>query len=254
MLRLAWYIRPIWFENSIRNRIGRPIWFEIRFERKKNDSQVPNLHGLTDCLGILAWRQPSAYPTLHYNHFRHLQKQECLPSARHPKLGAPAIFFWLFVAFFVVNLVTQWALKCKLRHDFLTITGTLKKHYITQQSALIRVMKKCKEMQHVHYRKQKTGPDKCNVTTNREAETSSIKFISSLIAMKQKNNKYIRPSELVECLDSHVSQMHRWAGAKRGRQSMHSYWVQLSVAYPVIYSTRIYNHVLLFTHLCTVPT
>ena len=35
MLRLAWYIRPIRFENSIRNRIGRPIRFEIRFERKK---------------------------------------------------------------------------------------------------------------------------------------------------------------------------------------------------------------------------
>jgi len=42
VLRLAWYIRPIRFENSIRNRIGRPIRFEIRFERKKNDSQVPN--------------------------------------------------------------------------------------------------------------------------------------------------------------------------------------------------------------------
>jgi len=27
--------------NSIQNRIGRPIRFEIRFERKKNDSQVP---------------------------------------------------------------------------------------------------------------------------------------------------------------------------------------------------------------------
>ena len=35
VLRLAWYIRPIRFENSIRNRIGRPIRFEIRFERKK---------------------------------------------------------------------------------------------------------------------------------------------------------------------------------------------------------------------------
>ena len=31
VLRLAWYIRPIRCENSIRNRIGRPI----RFERKK---------------------------------------------------------------------------------------------------------------------------------------------------------------------------------------------------------------------------
>ena len=31
----AWYIRPIRFENSIRNRIGLPIRFEIRFERKK---------------------------------------------------------------------------------------------------------------------------------------------------------------------------------------------------------------------------
>jgi len=37
VLRLAWYIRPIRFENLIRNRIGRPI----RFERKKYDSQVP---------------------------------------------------------------------------------------------------------------------------------------------------------------------------------------------------------------------
>jgi len=35
VLRLAWYIRPIRFENSIRNRIKRPIRFEIRFERKK---------------------------------------------------------------------------------------------------------------------------------------------------------------------------------------------------------------------------
>ena len=35
MLRLAWYIRPIRFENSIRNRIGRPIRFDIRFERNK---------------------------------------------------------------------------------------------------------------------------------------------------------------------------------------------------------------------------
>jgi len=41
VLRLAWHIQPIRFENSIRNRIGRPIRFEIRFERKKNDSQVP---------------------------------------------------------------------------------------------------------------------------------------------------------------------------------------------------------------------
>ena len=31
VLRLAWYIRPIRFENSIRNRVGRPI----QFERKK---------------------------------------------------------------------------------------------------------------------------------------------------------------------------------------------------------------------------
>ena len=38
----AWYIWPIRFENSIQNRIGRPIRFQIRFERKKNDSQVPN--------------------------------------------------------------------------------------------------------------------------------------------------------------------------------------------------------------------
>ena len=29
------------FEDSIRKRIGRPIRFEIRFKRKKNDSQVP---------------------------------------------------------------------------------------------------------------------------------------------------------------------------------------------------------------------
>ena len=42
----AWYIRPIRFENSIRNRIGRPIRFEIRFERKKNDSQVPTLQNI----------------------------------------------------------------------------------------------------------------------------------------------------------------------------------------------------------------
>ena len=35
VLRLAWYIRPIRFEDSIRKRIGRPIRFEIRFERKK---------------------------------------------------------------------------------------------------------------------------------------------------------------------------------------------------------------------------
>jgi len=41
---LAWYIRPIRFENSIRNRIGRPIRFEIRFERKKNDLQLPSLY------------------------------------------------------------------------------------------------------------------------------------------------------------------------------------------------------------------
>jgi len=34
---------PIRFENSIRNRIGRPIRFEIRFEHKKNDLQVPNI-------------------------------------------------------------------------------------------------------------------------------------------------------------------------------------------------------------------
>ena len=34
-LNIRWYIRPIRFENSIRNRIGRPIRFEIRFERKK---------------------------------------------------------------------------------------------------------------------------------------------------------------------------------------------------------------------------
>jgi len=43
VLRLAWYIRPIRFEDSIRKRIGRPIRFEIRFERKKNDLQVPNV-------------------------------------------------------------------------------------------------------------------------------------------------------------------------------------------------------------------
>ena len=35
VLRLAWYIRLIRFEDSIRKRIGRPIRFEIRFERKK---------------------------------------------------------------------------------------------------------------------------------------------------------------------------------------------------------------------------
>ena len=42
------YIRPILFENSIRNRIGRPIRFEIRFERKKNDSQVPTFNSLAE--------------------------------------------------------------------------------------------------------------------------------------------------------------------------------------------------------------
>jgi len=41
VLRLAWYIWLIRFEDSIRKRIGRPIPFEIRFDRKKNDSQVP---------------------------------------------------------------------------------------------------------------------------------------------------------------------------------------------------------------------
>jgi len=35
-------IWPIRFEDSIRKRIGRPIRFEIRFEQKKTDSQVPN--------------------------------------------------------------------------------------------------------------------------------------------------------------------------------------------------------------------
>jgi len=35
VLRLAWYIRLIRFDDSIRKRIGRPIRFEIRFERKK---------------------------------------------------------------------------------------------------------------------------------------------------------------------------------------------------------------------------
>ena len=44
VLRLAWYMRPIQFENSIRNRIGRPIRFEIRFERKKDDSQLLTLN------------------------------------------------------------------------------------------------------------------------------------------------------------------------------------------------------------------
>jgi len=38
VLRLAWYIRPIRFENLIRNRIGRPIRFQIRFERKKRSA------------------------------------------------------------------------------------------------------------------------------------------------------------------------------------------------------------------------
>ena len=36
VLRLAWYIGPIRFKNSTRNRIGRPIPFEIRIERKKS--------------------------------------------------------------------------------------------------------------------------------------------------------------------------------------------------------------------------
>jgi len=40
-IKYSLYIRPIQFENSIQNRIGRPIRFEIRFERKKNDPQVP---------------------------------------------------------------------------------------------------------------------------------------------------------------------------------------------------------------------
>ena len=35
VLRLEGYIRPIRFENLIRNRIGWPIRFEIRFEHKK---------------------------------------------------------------------------------------------------------------------------------------------------------------------------------------------------------------------------
>jgi len=34
-------IRPIRFEDSIQKRMGRPVRFEIRFERK-NDSQVPS--------------------------------------------------------------------------------------------------------------------------------------------------------------------------------------------------------------------
>ena len=34
-LNIRWYIRPIRFENSIRNRIGWPIRFEIWFKRKK---------------------------------------------------------------------------------------------------------------------------------------------------------------------------------------------------------------------------
>jgi len=40
VLRLAWYIWPIRFKDSIRKWIRRPIRFEIRFERK-NNSQVP---------------------------------------------------------------------------------------------------------------------------------------------------------------------------------------------------------------------
>ena len=36
-LNIRWYIRPIRFENSIRNRIGRPI----RFERKKTIRRSP---------------------------------------------------------------------------------------------------------------------------------------------------------------------------------------------------------------------
>jgi len=34
-IKYSLYIRPIRFANSIQNRIGRPIRFEIRFERKK---------------------------------------------------------------------------------------------------------------------------------------------------------------------------------------------------------------------------
>ena len=43
VLWLAWYILPIRLEDLIRKRIGRPIRFEIRFERKTNDSQVPRI-------------------------------------------------------------------------------------------------------------------------------------------------------------------------------------------------------------------
>jgi len=43
MIKYSLYLRPIRFENSIRNRIGRPIRFEIRFERKKHEAQVPTL-------------------------------------------------------------------------------------------------------------------------------------------------------------------------------------------------------------------
>jgi len=44
VFRLAWYIRLIRFEDSIRKRIGRPIRFEIPFEREKNDSQGPSFN------------------------------------------------------------------------------------------------------------------------------------------------------------------------------------------------------------------
>jgi len=55
VLRLAWYIRPIRFEDSIRKRIGRPIRFEIRFEREKKRFAGPyyiidHIDVLNNCL------------------------------------------------------------------------------------------------------------------------------------------------------------------------------------------------------------
>ena len=52
-------IRPIRFEDLIRKRIGRPIRFEIPFDRGKNDSQVLiviiNLFLSTFVMHSLSW-------------------------------------------------------------------------------------------------------------------------------------------------------------------------------------------------------
>jgi len=69
-------LRPIRFENSIQNRIGRPIRFQIGFERKKNDSQVPNsssqsssVSSALEALGMMRYinlRFTVHYIKLHY--------------------------------------------------------------------------------------------------------------------------------------------------------------------------------------------